>query len=135
MHLYRTLSTQRLLPASYEEPLVYTNFVIEKATVVYTEKNPQKIHEDSLHDQKVAVWCGVSVEKVTGPYFFEDSRGQTVTLNGDRYRKMIRDFVIPDLRKNGIGGYGFHQDDATCHTASKTMNLLKEFFGNRRYDY
>ena len=45
------------------------------------------------------------MEEVIGPYFFEDTCGQPVTVNFDRYREMIRDFVIPDLRENGMGGY------------------------------
>ena len=31
-------------------------------------------------------------------------------MNRDRYEEMIRDFVIPDLRENGIKGYWFQQD-------------------------
>ena len=53
------------------------------------------------------------------------------TVNGDRYREMIRDFITPDLRENDMEGHWFQQNDATCHTVRKTMNLLKEFFGNR----
>ena len=34
------------------------------------------------------------------------TRGQPVTMNGGCYREMIRDFVIPDLRQNGMEGYG-----------------------------
>ena len=62
------------------------------------------------------VWCGISAEKVIGLYFFEDTRDQPVAVNSDRYREMIRGFAISDLRENGIEGYWFEQDDATCHT-------------------
>ena len=78
----------------------------------------------------MTVWCVISAEKVIGPYFFGETRSQPLTVNDDRYRDMIRDFVIPDLRENDMEDYWFQENDATYHTARKTMDLLKEFFGN-----
>ena len=52
------------------------------------------------------------MEKVIGPYVFEETRGQPITFNGDCYRGLIRNFVILDLRENGMDGYWFQQDGA-----------------------
>ena len=51
------------------------------------------IEERELHPQRVTVWCGFWAGGVIGPYFFEDEAGQVVTVNGDRYRVMIREFL------------------------------------------
>ena len=105
MYLYRILSIQSSLPADHVKHLAYANFVIEQATAddalwqpiimtdeayislpsavnsqnyrYYSEETP-RIHEETLHDQKMTVWSGVSVEKVIGPYFFSMPSGQAV---------------------------------------------------------
>src|SRR5258705_3766823 len=51
---------------------------------------PRVIHQCELHPIKVAVWRGVTPERVIGPYYFEDDEdGNTVTVTGDRYREMV----------------------------------------------
>lgn len=93
--------------------------------------NPQIIFEEPLHSPKVTVWCGICSERVIGPYFFENETGATVTVNGERYRAMIRDFLGNELAENGMEHYWFQQDGATCHTAGETMNLLRQMFPER----
>lgn len=63
-------------------------------------QNPQLFHEVPLHSPKVTVWCGVWSERVIGPYFFEDDNNSWVTVNGVRYRAMIRDFLTTELAEN-----------------------------------
>ena len=53
----------------------------------------------------MTVWCGISAEKVIGLYLFEETCGQPITVNGDRYKEMICDFVILDLHANSMEGY------------------------------
>lgn len=93
--------------------------------------NPQLIHEKPLHSPKVTVWCGICSERVIGPYFFEDETGATVTVNGVRYRAMIRDFLANELAENNMEHYWFQQDGATCHSARETIDLLKPMFPRR----
>lgn len=97
----------------------------------YATENPQLVHEEPLHDQKVTVWCGICANRVIGPYFFEDERGATVTVNGARYRTMIEDFLMPIVEANGLEHYWFQQDGATAHTARITIDLLQRSFPNR----
>ena len=66
-----------------------------------------------------------------GPYFFEDERSKPVTVNGKRYRAMITDFLMPIVRSKRMHNFWFQQDDAPCHTADDTINLLKSFFPGR----
>ncbi|XP_050310807.1 uncharacterized protein LOC126746540 [Anthonomus grandis grandis] len=54
--------------------------------------------------------------------------GQRVTVNGDRYRAMINDFLWPQLDDMDLTDIWFQQDGATCHTARATLDLLHEKF-------
>ena len=55
----------------------------------------------------------VSVQRRSSDQFFEYIRGHSFTVNSGPYGEMIRDFVIPDFRENGMEGYWFQQDGAT----------------------
>lgn len=68
---------------------------------------------------------------IIGPYFFQDNRGKTLSIDGDRYRAMITNFVMPIVRENGLDDFWFQQDGATCHTARKTIDLLRPLFPGR----
>lgn len=97
----------------------------------YAAENPELFEEQPLYDQKVTVWCGICADKVIGPYFYENDDGATVTVNAERYRAMIRDYVMPILEGNDMEDYWFQQDGATCHTAGATIDFLKPLFPNR----
>ncbi|GFV95616.1 transposable element Tc3 transposase [Trichonephila clavipes] len=74
-----------------------------------------------------ALWAG----GIIGPYFFKNDEGHNVTVNGDRYRAMMTNFFIPELNNHDVQELWFQQDDATCHTARATIDLLKDTFGDR----
>ncbi|GFX01327.1 uncharacterized protein TNCV_3729961 [Trichonephila clavipes] len=44
---------------------------------------------------------------------------------------MISNFFIPELNNHDVQELWFQQDDATCHTARATIDLLKDTFGDR----
>ena len=39
------------------------------------------------------VWCGFHAGGVIGPYFFVDENDRHVTVNGERYRTMLEDYL------------------------------------------
>lgn len=159
MYPYKIQITQKILPADKPRRLAYANFVINMAQTevgfwrniimsdeahfmlsgavnkhnsrYYATENPEIIHEEPLHDQKVSVWCGIYAGGIIGPYFFENSRGKAVTVNGPRYREMITDFLQQELQDRELNNYWFQQDGATAHTAAETIDLLKPMFPNR----
>ena len=51
--------------------------------------------ERPLHDKKILVWCGISVNRVFGPYYFEN------TINQKNYLEMLKNFFWP--RKSYYG--------------------------------
>ncbi|GFV02837.1 putative transposable element [Trichonephila clavipes] len=97
---------------------------------IWSEANPQVYVETPLHPEKLTVWCALWAGGIIGPYFKNDE-GHNVTVNGDRYRAMITNFLIPELNNHDVQELWFQQDGATCHTARATIDLLKDTFGDR----
>jgi hypothetical protein len=98
---------------------------------IWGAENPRVIQERPMHPQRVTVWCGFWAGGVIGPHFFENEAGETVTVNGVRYRDMITNFLWPQLDGMDLEDMWFQQDGATCHTASETMALLQSKFPGR----
>ncbi|GFU61724.1 transposable element Tc3 transposase [Trichonephila clavipes] len=98
----------------------------EASTLTITPKR-----SSSRDVEKLTVWCALWAGGIIGPYFFKNDEGHTVTVNGDRYRAMITNFFIPELNNHDVQELWFQQDDATCHTARATIDLLKDTFGDR----
>ncbi|XP_018338846.1 PREDICTED: uncharacterized protein LOC108746522 [Trachymyrmex septentrionalis] len=63
--------------------------------------------------------------------FSTDEAGETVTVNQERYRDMISDFLMPIVHDNGMEHFWFQQDGAPPHTARATINFLKQLFPGR----
>ena len=92
--------------------------------------NPRQMHQEPLHKPKVTVWCAMSASAIIGPYFFENQRGQTVTVNSERYTEMMNDFFRLQLQKSPYFNRNtwFQQDGATPHTANVSMNAVRQLF-------
>ena len=67
--------------------------------------------------------------------FLENKQGEVVTVNGDRYRAMLNEFLFTKIEEEDIGNIWFQQDDATCHTAEATLNGLCPVFEDRIISY
>lgn len=104
-------------------------FVNKQNCRIWGESNPQQTQQLPMYPGKLTVWCGLWSGGIIGPFFFKNDAGNTVTVNGVRYRAMINDFVFPEIDDIDTDDIWFQQDGATCHTAKETINLLKEKFG------
>ena len=49
-----------------------------------------------------------------GPFFFENKQEYAVTVNGDRYRAMLNEFLCTKIEEEDIGNIWFQYDVATC---------------------
>ena len=56
------------------------------------------------------------------------SKESAVTVNGDRYRAMLSEFLFTKIEEEDIGNIWFQQDGATCHTAEATLDVLPFVF-------
>lgn len=104
-------------------------FVNKQNCRYWCESNPQVVHESPLHPQRITVWCGLWYGGIIGPYFFKNDDGLAVTVNGNRYREMLTEFLFPEIDNIDGDDIMFQQDGATCHTANVTMDLLRQQFG------
>ncbi|GFT66837.1 transposable element Tc3 transposase [Trichonephila clavipes] len=109
----------------------WNGYVNKQNCRIWSEANPQVYVETPLHPEKLTVWCALWAGGIIGPYFFKNDEGHNVTVNGDRYRAMITNFLIPELNNHDVQELWFQQDGATCHTARATIDLLKDTFGDR----
>lgn len=98
---------------------------------IWGSENPHVVVQKPMHPPKVTVWCALWSGGIIGPYFFENDEGDTVTVNGDRYGKMLTDFFLPAIEPMDTDDMWFQQDGATCHTTRPNMALLRTKFEGR----
>ena len=55
----------------------------------------------------------------------ENEQGESIAVNGDRYRAMLNEFLFKKIEEEDIGNIGFQQDGATCHTAEAILDVLR----------
>lgn len=85
-----------------DEAHFHLNGSVNKQNCRYwSQINPENLHQRSLHSEKVTVWAGVAKFGVIGPYFFEQNE-RVVTVNVERYVTMVREFLVPELRRRRI---------------------------------
>ena len=92
---------------------------------LWSSDNPHSLHETPLHDKKVGVWFAISKRRIIGPIFFMN------TINSKRYCLDILHAFISQMTSDEINYSWFQQDCAAAHISGRSMNLLKEFFGDR----
>lgn len=126
------MDDQKTLVMSDEAHFHLDGYVNKQNFRYWSDTNPQELHERPLHSAKLTVWCGVTKKCVIGPYFFEEA-GRTVTVNQERYLRMLDIFAIPELKRNRLGMKNilFQQDGATAHTANRVMDYLRRKFRGR----
>ena len=54
-------------------------------------------------------------------------QGEGVTVNGDRYRAMLNEFLFTKIVKDDIGNIWFQLDGITCYTAEATLHVCALF--------
>lgn len=159
LHPYKVHLTQELKPADHGQRRTYANWVLEKQAVdadfsnkiffsdeahfslggyvnkqncrIWGSENPQLIVEKPLHPEKVTVWCALWSGGVIGPYFFENNHGRTVTVNSERYGRMLTDYFFTKIEDYDLDDMWFQQDGATSHVTRANRDLLQEKFPGR----
>ena len=76
------------------------------------------------HPKRVTVWCGFWSRGIIGAFFYENEQGEAVTVKGDRYRALLNECLFTKIEEEDIGNIWFQKDDATCHTAEATLDVL-----------
>ena len=60
-----------------------------------------------------------------GQYFFENEPGEAATVNGDRYRAMLNEFLFTKIEEKDIRQ---HLISTMPHTAKATLDVLRPVF-------
>jgi len=96
---------------------------------IWSSEQPHVMQQAVLYPPTITVWCAVSAGCVIGPFFFEEE-GEPVTVTGVRYRSMITEFLLPELRRRRIpkSRVWMQQDGATPHVAKASIALLLDHF-------
>ena len=94
-------------------------------------ENPHAYIEKPTHPKRDTVWCGFWSRGIIGPFFFENEQGEVVTVNGDRYRAMLNEFLFTKIEEADIGNFCFQQDGTMCHTGESTLDVLRPIFKDR----
>ena len=75
----------------------------------------------------VWIWSKGIIELV----FLENEQGEVVTVNGDRYRLMLHEFLFTKIEEKDIGNIWFQQHGATWRTDEATLDVLGLVFEDR----
>ena len=101
----------------------------QNCRILATENSHEYIEKPS--HQRVPVWCGFWSTHITGTFFCENEKGEAVTVNGDRYRAVLNEFLFTKIEEEDFGNIWFQQDGATCHTGEVTLYILSPVFEDR----
>ena len=98
-------------------------------TRFWGEENPKEIAETKRFSPHLNIWVAITKSAIFGPYFFEEDN-LTVTVNTDRYIRMLEQDFLPDLERSGLRREDmyFQHDNATTHTSKRTMEFLRNKF-------
>ena len=72
--------------------------------------------------KRVTVWCGFWSRGIIGPFFFETEQGEAVTVNVDRYRSMLNEFLFTENEEEDIGTFGFNR--TALRATQPTLHLM-----------
>ena len=92
----------------------------------WAESSPHKIVQKIQNKQKLTVWCGITSTKLVGPFIIRE------TMNGDRYLRMLRTQVWPEVSTwENAENLILMQDGAPPHFKTEVRNWLDNTFPER----
>ena len=77
---------------SDEAHFLLSGHVNSKNWVFWGAQNLHSVAQRPLHSKKCTAWIAMSKHGIIGPFFFEDERGNVVTVTKERYVKIIELF-------------------------------------------
>ncbi|GFY19964.1 uncharacterized protein TNCV_2146571 [Trichonephila clavipes] len=99
-----------------------------------SERNPFATQPTPLHQAKFTVWCWFTASFIIVSYFFEETGDfgpVTAIATVQRYERLLRNHVIPDLQQLGCGdGIIFMPDGASPYISNPVKQQLNRHFGN-----
>ena len=93
----------------------------------WSRTKPEEVYKKPLHSPKVTVWCGLSSNRIYGPYFSEDPEGNAWMVTTDTYIEILNMMFVNDIYPD----QWFQQDRATAHTSLRAREWLTNQFRNK----
>ena len=125
--------------ANFYEKIIFSDeahfdlggYVNKKICGIWGTENLHAYNQKQKHPKRVTGWCRFWSRGIIGSFFYENEQGEAVTVNGDRYRAMLNEFLFTKIEEQDIGNIWFQHDRATCHTAEATLDVLRRVFEDR----
>ena len=104
-----------------EKKIIFSNeahfdlgdYVNKQNCWIWGTENPHAYIEKPTHPKRLTAWCGFWSRGIIGLFFFENEQGEVVTVNGDRYRAILNEFLFTKIDEEDIGNIGFQQELCT----------------------
>ena len=94
---------------------------------IWETEIPHAYIENPKHPKQVGADFG---QRHNWQFFFDNEQGEVVTVNADRYRAMLNEFLFTKIEEEDIDNIWFQQDGATCHTVEAILAVLRPGFGD-----
>lgn len=78
-----------------------------------------------FYPKRVTVWCALWSEGINESFSFANEVGIGITVNDERYRAMMTQFIVPYLGDIGLDAMW---DNVTCRTDCEMLAILYEVF-------
>ena len=89
---------------SDETPFDLGEYVNKQNCLIWGTEYPHAYIEKPKNPKWVTVWCGFWSRCIIGPFFFQNEQGEAVTVNDNRYRAMLNEFLFTKQHLVSIGG-------------------------------
>ena len=150
---YKIQRLHALKECDYQRRLEYADFILEQDSVdtgylnnicfsdestfhvsglvhrhncrIWGTEKPSEFRQVERASPKINVWCGLFIDRVIGPFFFD---GKTVTQNN--FLKMLNEKIIPEIKERPprLGTVRFQLDGAPPHWGLSVRDCLNQEF-------
>ena len=90
-----------------------------------------KLSEPAINSQKMAILAKKIIFSYTEDTVFGKKIIFSDEVNGDRYWAMLKEFLFTKIEEDDMGNIWLQQNDATCHTAEATLDVLRPVYEDR----
>ena len=77
--------------------LILAVYVNKQISYIWGTENQHAYIENPMHSKRVTVCWGFWSRGTIEQFFFENEQGEAVTVNGDRYRVMLNEFLFTKI--------------------------------------
>ena len=120
-------NTYKKIIFSDEAYFDFGGYINKQICRIWGTENPHAYIGKLMQPKWVTVWCRFSSRGIVGPFFFENEQGVTVTVNGDRYRAMLKRFLFTKIEDEDIGNICFNST-ALRATKPKLYSMFYALF-------